>query len=79
MTPANPVWRARLRRPVADVNRYESGLAITIPTALNPAVYSASVTGPGLASPVWLMPRNAVGNDALGLSDAALSAPPVRR
>ena len=60
-----------------DVNRYESGLTITIPTASNPAVYSASVTGPGLAAPVWLMPRSAPGSSALGLSDTALSAAPV--
>jgi hypothetical protein len=60
-----------------DVNRYESGLAISIPTALNPTVYSASVTGPGLATPVWLMPRVALGSSKLGLSDAVLSAAPV--
>jgi hypothetical protein len=40
-----------------DVDHYESGLTITIPTASNPSVYSASVTGPGLAAPIWLMPR----------------------
>lgn len=60
-----------------DVNRYESGLAISIPTAMNPTVYSASVTGPGLASPLWLMPRVALGTSKLGLSDAVLSAAPV--
>jgi hypothetical protein len=60
-----------------DVNRYESGLEITIPTASNPNVYSASVTGPGLAAPVWLMPRTASGSSSLGLADTALSAPPV--
>ncbi|WP_233852258.1 carboxypeptidase-like regulatory domain-containing protein [Paraburkholderia sp. HD33-4] len=60
-----------------DVNRYESGLDITIPTASNPNVYSASVTGPGLAAPVWLMPRIAAGSHSLGLADSALSTPPV--
>ncbi|RZF31698.1 hypothetical protein EVC45_01130 [Paraburkholderia sp. UYCP14C] len=60
-----------------DVNRYESGLDITIPTASNPSVYSASVTGPGLAAPVWLMPRISAGSHSLGLADSALSAPPV--
>ena len=60
-----------------DVNRYESGLTIAIPTAANPTVYSASVTGPGLAAPVWLTQRNAVGSSTLGLSDTTLSAPPV--
>ncbi|HEY4295631.1 MAG TPA: carboxypeptidase-like regulatory domain-containing protein [Paraburkholderia sp.] len=60
-----------------DVNRYESGLTISIPTASNPTVYSASVTGPGLAAPVWLMPRNALGSSELGLSDTALNAAPV--
>ena len=69
--------RSFLDSKLNDVNRYESGLAITIPTASNPTVYSASVTGPGLAAPVWLMPRNALGSGALGLSDAALNAPPV--
>jgi hypothetical protein len=60
-----------------DVNRYESGLKISIPTTSNPAVYSASVTGPGLAAPVWLLTRNALGSSTLGLSDATLSAAPV--
>ncbi len=60
-----------------DVNRYESGLDITIPTARNPSVYSASVTGPGLAAPVWLLPRNAAGSGTLGLADSALGAAPV--
>ncbi|WP_144139380.1 carboxypeptidase-like regulatory domain-containing protein [Paraburkholderia sp. BCC1884] len=60
-----------------DVNRYESGLTISIPTASNPGVYSASVTGPGLAAPVWLMPRNASGSSTLGLSDSTLSSAPV--
>ncbi|OAJ54019.1 hypothetical protein A6V36_11240 [Paraburkholderia ginsengiterrae] len=60
-----------------DVNRYESGLTIAIPTAANPTVYSASVTGPGLAAPVWLMPRNAVGSSTLALSNTPLSAAPV--
>ncbi|MGF6572045.1 hypothetical protein ABH945_004166 [Paraburkholderia sp. GAS333] len=69
--------RTFLDTRLADVNRYESGLAISIPTALNPTVYSASVTGPGLASPVWLMPRVALGSSKLGLSDAVLSAAPV--
>jgi hypothetical protein len=69
--------RSFLDTKLNDVNRYESGLAITIPTASNPTVYSASVTGPGLASPVWLMPRSALGNSALGLSDTALSGAPV--
>jgi hypothetical protein len=69
--------RSFLDTKLADVNRYESGLAITIPSASNPAVYSASVTGPGLASPVWLMPRSASGSSVLGLSDTALSAPPL--
>ncbi|MCC8393640.1 hypothetical protein LJ656_13680 [Paraburkholderia sp. MMS20-SJTR3] len=60
-----------------DVNRYEAGLDITIPTAANPNVYSASVTGPGLAAPVWLMPHAASGDNTLALADTALSAPPV--
>ncbi|HEX7910949.1 MAG TPA: hypothetical protein VF534_23060 [Paraburkholderia sp.] len=60
-----------------DVNRYESGLTIAIPTASNPTVYSASVTGPGLSAPIWLMPRNAVGGSTLALSNAPLSAAPV--
>jgi hypothetical protein len=60
-----------------DVNRYESGLKISIPTTSNPAVYSASVTGPGLAAPVWLLTRNALGSSTLGLSDATLSAAPL--
>ncbi|HZZ10256.1 MAG TPA: hypothetical protein VFE79_06155 [Paraburkholderia sp.] len=60
-----------------DVNRYESGLTITIPTVSNPSVYSASVTGPGLNAPVWLTQRNARGSSTLGLSDQTLSAPPV--
>jgi len=60
-----------------DVNRYESGLDVTIPTSTNPGVYSASVSGPGLAAPVWLLPRAAAGNSTLGLADAALSAAPV--
>ncbi|MFM0739290.1 hypothetical protein PQQ51_18790 [Paraburkholderia xenovorans] len=60
-----------------DVNRYESGLGISIPTASNPTVYSASVTGPGLAAPIWLLKRNAVGSSSLGLSDGVLNAPPV--
>jgi hypothetical protein len=69
--------RTFLDTKLNDVNRYESGLTISIPTASNPTVYSASVTGPGLTSPVWLMPRNALGNSTLGLSDAVLSAAPV--
>jgi hypothetical protein len=60
-----------------DVNRYESGLKIAIPTTSNPTVYSASVTGPGLAAPIWLMQRNALGISSLGLSDLPLSAAPV--
>ena len=60
-----------------DVNRYESGLKISIPTTSNPAVYSASVTGPGLAAPVWLLTRNALGSSTLGLSDVPLNAAPV--
>lgn len=60
-----------------DVNRYESGLTISIPTASNPGVYSASVTGPGLAAPIWLMPRNASGASTLGLSDGNLNSAPV--
>ncbi|WP_244438857.1 hypothetical protein [Paraburkholderia dilworthii] len=60
-----------------DVNRYESGLDITIPVALNPSMYSASVTGPGLSAPVWLLPRSAAGSGTLGLADTALSAAPV--
>jgi hypothetical protein len=69
--------RTFLDTKLSDVNRYESGLAMSIPTALNPTVYSASVTGPGLAAPVWLMPRIALGSSTLGLSDATLSAAPV--
>jgi hypothetical protein len=69
--------RTFLDTRLADVNRYESGLQISIPTTLNPTVYSASVTGPGLASAVWLMPRVALGNSSLGLSDTVLSAAPV--
>jgi hypothetical protein len=69
--------RSFLDARLNDVNRYESGLAITIPTASNPTVYSASVTGPGLVAPVWLMPRSASGSSGLGLSDTALSAAPV--
>lgn len=69
--------RSFLDTKLNDVNRHESGLAITVPTALNPTVYSATVTGPGLAAPVWLMPRSGLGNSALALSDAALSAAPV--
>ncbi|NIF51627.1 carboxypeptidase-like regulatory domain-containing protein [Burkholderia sp. Ax-1724] len=60
-----------------DVNRYESGLDISIPATANPNVYSASVTGPGLAAPVWLMPRSASGSGTLGLADSTLSAPPI--
>jgi hypothetical protein len=69
--------RTYLDTRLNDVNRYESGLDITIPIASNPNVYSASVTGPGLAAPVWLMPRSALGSSSLGLADSALSAPPV--
>lgn len=69
--------RTFLDARVNDVNRYESGLEITIPVALNPAVYSASVSGPGLAAPVWLLPRSAAGSSTLGLSDTALSVAPV--
>lgn len=69
--------RTFLDSKLNDVNRYESGLKIAIPTASNPTVYSASVTGPGLTAPVWLMPRNALGSDSLGLSDLPLSAVPV--
>ena len=60
-----------------DVDHYESGLTITIPTASNPSVYSASVTGPGLAAPIWLMQRTTPGSSTLALSDAALSSAPV--
>jgi hypothetical protein len=60
-----------------DVNRYESGLKIAIPTTSNPTVYSASVTGPGLTAPVWLTQRNALGSNSLGLSDLPLNAAPV--
>ncbi|MGF6773507.1 hypothetical protein P3T18_006021 [Paraburkholderia sp. GAS199] len=60
-----------------DINRYESGLAISIPTASNPTVYSASVSGPGLNGSIWLTRRNALGSSSLGLSDLALSGPPV--
>ncbi|WP_233833601.1 hypothetical protein [Paraburkholderia sp. ZP32-5] len=60
-----------------DVNRYESGLQITIPATSNSNVYSASVSGPGLGGPVWLMPRAASGSSTLGFADSALSAPPV--
>lgn len=69
--------RTFLDSKLADVNRYESGLKIAIPTASNPAVYSASVTGPGLAAPVWLTQRNALGSNSLGLSDLPLNAAPV--
>ncbi|ANB77251.1 hypothetical protein AYM40_34735 [Paraburkholderia phytofirmans OLGA172] len=69
--------RTFLDSKLNDVNRYESGLKIAIPTTSNPTVYSASVTGPGLAAPVWLMPRNALGISSLGLSDLPLSAAPV--
>ncbi len=69
--------RAFLDLKPNDVDRYESGLMITIPTASNPSVYSASVTGPGLAAPVWLMQRTVPGGSTLALSDAALSAAPV--
>ncbi|CAE6770057.1 hypothetical protein R75461_03790 [Paraburkholderia nemoris] len=69
--------RTFLDSKLNDVNRYESGLTIAIPTASNPTVYSASVTGPGLAAPVWLMQRNAVGSSTLGLSELKLSAAPV--
>ncbi|MFM0073515.1 hypothetical protein PQQ86_20380 [Paraburkholderia sediminicola] len=69
--------RTFLDSKLNDVNRYESGLKIAIPTTSNPTVYSASVTGPGLAAPVWLMQRNALGISSLGLSDQALSAAPV--
>ncbi|CAE6832894.1 hypothetical protein R69619_06648 [Paraburkholderia nemoris] len=69
--------RTFLNSKLNDVNRYESGLKIAIPTASNPTVYSASVTGPGLAAPVWLMQRNAVGSSTLGLSELKLSAAPV--
>lgn len=69
--------RTFLDSKLNDVNRYESGLTIAIPTASNPTVYSASVTGPGLAAPVWLMQRNALGSSTLGLSDLTLSAAPV--
>ncbi|MFM0730621.1 hypothetical protein PQQ52_09025 [Paraburkholderia sediminicola] len=69
--------RTFLDTKLNDVNRYESGLTIAIPTASNPTVYSASVTGPGLAAPVWLMQRNALGSSTLGLSDLTMSAAPV--
>lgn len=69
--------RTFLDTKLNDVNRYESGLKISIPTTLNPTVYSASVTGPGLAAPVWLMLRNAVGISSLGLSDLPLNAAPA--
>ncbi|MFM0366644.1 hypothetical protein [Paraburkholderia sediminicola] len=69
--------RTFLDSKLNDVNRYESGLKIAIPTTSNPTVYSASVTGPGLAAPVWLMQRNALGISSLGLSDLPLSAAPV--
>jgi hypothetical protein len=69
--------RTFLDSKLNDVNRYESGLTIAIPTASNPTAYSASVTGPGLAAPVWLMQRNAVGSSTLGLSELTLSAAPV--
>ncbi|CAB3805236.1 hypothetical protein [Paraburkholderia caffeinilytica] len=69
--------RTFLDSKLNDVNRYESGLKISIPTTLNPTVYSASITGPGLAAPIWLMPRNALGISSLGLSDLPLSAAPV--
>lgn len=69
--------RTFLDTKLADVNRYESGLAIAIPTTSNPSVYSASVTGPGLSAPLWLTQRNALGSNLLGLSEQRLSAPPV--
>ncbi|MFM0155546.1 hypothetical protein [Paraburkholderia sediminicola] len=69
--------RTFLDTKLNDVNRYESGLTIAIPTVSNPTVYSASVTGPGLAAPVWLMQRNALGSSTLGLSDLTMSAAPV--
>ena len=69
--------RTFLDSKLNDVNRYESGLKISIPTTSNPTVYSASVTGPGLAAPIWLMQRNALGISSLGLSDQPLSAAPV--
>ncbi|SFT91458.1 hypothetical protein [Paraburkholderia aspalathi] len=69
--------RTFLDSKLSDVNRYESGLKIAIPTTSNPTVYSASVTGPGLAAPIWLMQRNALGISSLGLSDQPLSAAPV--
>ncbi len=69
--------RTFLDSKLNDVNRYESGLKIAIPTTSNPTVYSASVTGPGLAAPIWLMQRNALGISSLGLSDLPLSAAPV--
>jgi hypothetical protein len=69
--------RTFLDSKLNDVNRYESGLKISIPTTSNPTVYSASVTGPGLAAPVWLMQRNALGISSLGLSDLPLNAAPV--
>ncbi len=69
--------RTFLDSKLNDVNRYESGLKIAIPTTSNPTVYSASVSGPGLAAPVWLMQRNALGSSTLGLSDLTLSAAPV--
>ncbi|CAE6734645.1 hypothetical protein R69746_02200 [Paraburkholderia aspalathi] len=69
--------RTFLDSKLSDVNRYESGLKISIPTTSNPTVYSASVTGPGLAAPIWLMQRNALGISSLGLSDQPLSAAPV--
>jgi hypothetical protein len=69
--------RTFLDSKLNDVNRYESGLKIAIPTASNPTVYSASVTGPGLAAPVWLTQRNALGSNSLGLSDLPLSVAPV--
>lgn len=69
--------RSFLDTRLGDVHRYESGLAIGISTTLNPAVYSASVTGPGLAAPVWLTRRTALGNSTLGLTDAATTTAPV--
>jgi hypothetical protein len=69
--------RSFLDSRLNDVNRYESGLTIAIPTASNPTVYSASVTGPGLAAPIWLMPRDALGSSTLALSNTPLSAAPV--
>ncbi|MDE1180193.1 carboxypeptidase-like regulatory domain-containing protein [Paraburkholderia sp.] len=71
------IRRTFLDSNAADIDRYESGLEISIPTTSNPSVYSVEVTGPGLASPVWLMPRDAVGNSTLALSTTPLSTAPV--